>query len=752
MYLERLEINGFKSFAKKSELTFPSAITAIVGPNGSGKSNVAEALRFVLGEQSVKSMRGKRGEDLIWGGSEQTSRSNRARVSVTLNNGKRTLPLDTDTITVTRVVYRDGQNEYLLNDKNVRLKDVHELLAAGNIGPSGHHIISQGEADRVLSATPTERRNMIEEALGLKVYQYKKVDAEKKLTKTQQNLHEIHALRKEIAPHLAYLQRELDKQEEAKELRLALQDAYAEYLKREDHYLAAQSDRIGKELTALKKDIDAVSQAIATHEKAAETQSSDRETDTAAEEKLQAEWQTARQEREALAQKLSAVQARHVAVSEQYEALQKSAATEVVVSEDALQKVIDEVQADAATADETTQVSTLQKIVRRITNRLQSFMETLRDDKGVADRLDALEKQQQTLQAEITDVEKKLTAATETEKAARDAVGAHRTQQQSAMQAQQTATKELYEQKTKLAELRAEEGRLQHEQELMERERQIFKDELQEAVALLGRDAAQYFNQVVLDEDGNELSAAAMVDESREKQRERKRKLEKQKIRLETLGEGVSEDVEKEYNDTKARDEFLAREIEDLESSVATLRDLIDDLNAQIEDQFRAGFGQINKEFQNFFALMFGGGTAVLEETSLNNTAEDAEEEVEADTPTQKGVDLRLQLPNKRIQGLAMLSGGERALTSIALIFAMSQVHPPLFVVLDETDAALDEANSRRYGDLIEALAARSQLLLITHNRETMSRAGVLYGVTMAENGVSKLLSVQLDEAVQNAK
>jgi chromosome segregation protein len=111
-----------------------------------------------------------------------------------------------------------------------------------------------------------------------------------------------------------------------------------------------------------------------------------------------------------------------------------------------------------------------------------------------------------------------------------------------------------------------------------------------------------------------------------------------------------------------------------------------------------------------------------------------------------------VKLPNKRVRGLDMLSGGERALTSIALIFAMSQVNPPLFVILDETDAALDEANSRRYGDMISALAEKSQLILITHNRETMGRAGVLYGVTMAGDGVSKLLSVKFDEAVAVAK
>ena len=144
MYLKHLTITGFKSFAKKCELEFSAPVTSIVGPNGSGKSNVAEAFRFVLGEQSVKSMRGKKGEDLIWGGSDAVSRGNRAAVSITLNNEKRVFPIDFDEIILERSVHRDGQNEYSINGSKVRLKDVQELLTAANIGPTGHHIISQG--------------------------------------------------------------------------------------------------------------------------------------------------------------------------------------------------------------------------------------------------------------------------------------------------------------------------------------------------------------------------------------------------------------------------------------------------------------------------------------------------------------------------------------------------------------------------------------------------------------------------------
>ena len=246
MYLKHLTITGFKSFAKKGELEFSAPITAIVGPNGSGKSNVAEAFRFVLGEQSVKGMRAKRGSDLIFNGSDKAARSNRAGVSVTLDNTQKVFPVDFEEITLERVVHRDGQNEYSINGSKVRLKDVQELLAAANIGPSGHHIISQGEADRILSATGKERREMIEDALGLKVYQFKKQEAEKKLRKTQENIERVESLRREVAPHLKFLERQVKKMERAVTLREELSDYYKAYLRREDVYVAHHFDRLTK--------------------------------------------------------------------------------------------------------------------------------------------------------------------------------------------------------------------------------------------------------------------------------------------------------------------------------------------------------------------------------------------------------------------------------------------------------------------------------------------------------------------------
>jgi chromosome segregation protein len=241
-----------------------------------------------------------------------------------------------------------------------------------------------------------------------------------------------------------------------------------------------------------------------------------------------------------------------------------------------------------------------------------------------------------------------------------------------------------------------------------------------------------------------------------------RKSIEKLKIRLEEHS-GIGNDVVKEYNETRERDTFLAREIRDIENSIANLESLVIDLKKTLDERFTSGVEIINAKFGDFFKTMFGGGSAFLSIVIEKRRKKRGEEE-DVDDPElvegsdeddrffERGIDVHVNLPSKKVKELQMLSGGERSLVSIALLFAISQVNPPPFLVLDETDAALDEANSRRYGDMVEKLSELSQLIVVTHNRETMSRAGVLYGVTLGADGGSKILSIKFDDAVKVAK
>lgn len=728
MRLTQLHVSGFKSFAKKTVFDFESPVVAIVGPNGSGKSNVAEAIRFVLGEQSMKSMRGKRGEDLIWNGSTSSPRANRASASLTFDNSSRFLDIDFNEVVVERVVHRDGVNEYRLNGSAVRLKDILGLLAGANIGESGHHIISQGEADKILSASNRERREMLEDALGLKVYQYKKEESIRKLGKTEENMRQVEALRREVQPHLKFLKRQVEKIQKSEDLRKEATERFRRYFAAEQAYLASSAAAFAEK----KKDAEArLAKSVA---------------DIAA-------------ARRALSKASDSSETRNiVSVSERLDAVRGelrsalSSAARLAGELDALERVQPEAsipresieafikEKEAAIPPEASGIAVMLLFARSV---LSGLRELVRGGTEDAKSFDALRSEKATLDtkaATLAEEETRLSAELE---AIRSSLDEARTEERA-------KERELFSLTAAEREVRHELSAVEEHTRSLRLEEEEYKRELGEAGVLIGREA------VALD------GILASPDAPRDAQAAEKRELQKIKIRLEEMGAGGGEDVAKEYREATEREAFLEKELADLEQSAHSLKELIANLDAELRTRFERGITAINEEFSRFFALMFDGGSAKLvfvqEPVRRVRIIEDADgESPEEDAPgetdqPENGIDLALSIPRKRVKSLTMLSGGERALTSIALIFAMSSVNPPPFLVLDETDAALDEANSRRYGDMVGALSEKSQLVLITHNRETMSRAGILYGVTMGGDGVSKVLSVKLEEAVQVAK
>ena len=235
MYLKRIEISGFKSFAAKTTLDFlPSCslakngkncgITAIVGPNGSGKSNVADAVRWAMGEQSLKNIRGKKSEDVIFAGSGKKAQLGSAKVSLFFDNSDKRIPIEFEEVVITRKVYRSGEGEYFINNSKVRLVDIADLLAKAGVGQRSYCIINQGMADAVLNASPAERRVILEEAAGVKPYQLKKERSSRKLDSTRQNLARVADLTKEIAPHLRVLKRQSEKAKKGEDVTRSLKE------------------------------------------------------------------------------------------------------------------------------------------------------------------------------------------------------------------------------------------------------------------------------------------------------------------------------------------------------------------------------------------------------------------------------------------------------------------------------------------------------------------------------------------------
>src|SRR3989344_1042383 len=255
MFLTKLELMGFKSFAAKTALEFPRGIVAIVGPNGSGKSNVIDAVRWLLGERDAKNLRGVRGEDLIFAGTPTRARMSMAQASLHFDNRSKFFPVDYEELSVTRQVTRAGTSQYFLNKAEVRLKDIVDFFAHSRLGTKGLIIIGQGQSDLFIKATPQERREMIEEILGLREYQLKKSDAERKLKHTTENAEKVAATIEEIAPHLRLLKRQTMKWERREEVAAELRGLETAYFSRKIGAIKSELDdakpRIALALRAL---------------------------------------------------------------------------------------------------------------------------------------------------------------------------------------------------------------------------------------------------------------------------------------------------------------------------------------------------------------------------------------------------------------------------------------------------------------------------------------------------------------------
>lgn len=763
MYLKSLGISGFKSFAKKSKFEFNSPITAIVGPNGSGKSNVAEGFRFVLGEQSIKSLRGKKGEDLIFNGANGAPRSNRAEVAIVFDNSQKLLDIDFDEVEIKRVVHRDGINEYFINGSTVRLKDIIELLAGANIGSTGHHIISQGEADKILNANIKDRKSMIEDALGLKIYQYKINESQRKLGRTEENIKEVEIARKEIAPHLRFLRKQMEKIEMTAKMRDELKEKYLEYLKREKTYLDVWQERIKNRLSEPEKQIQELEKKLLEAREVLEkSKEKDEKSETVI--SLEKEIQEVRSEKGEVLRDIGKIEGeifsyQKIIEKEQVRLSEEEGRT-LPISE--VKKFAGEIGSQISEIEKAGDLSSVLSIVSKVKDYINSFLKNssgeqysavISDAEKEISRLKGEKEEKQTvleesegkeedLQSKYSSLQKEIEADKDRNRDAEKAVFQIQAQQQQV----QSIINDLNNQKRKLFD-----------------DDEAFKQEIQEGSVLVGHSILEYSKHVIKNENEKELSFEEIADEERKKQADRHYEIEKLKIRLEDSGVGAGEDVTKEFEEVSERDSFLEKELEDLEKSKSSLENLISELQEELKTTFADGIEKINKQFQEFFSLMFGGGNAKLsivqkeKRRSKDDYLEDLSDEeialrIEEEEEAEEGIDISVSLPRKKIKGLMMLSGGERALTSIALLFAMSQVNPPPFLILDETDAALDEANSKKYGDMVENLSKHSQLILITHNRETMSRAGILYGVTMDSSGISHLLSVKFDEAVEVAK
>lgn len=773
MFLKKLEISGFKSFANKTVLEFMPAcqinlageegescgITAIVGPNGSGKSNVADAIKWVMGEQSMKTLRGKKAEDIIFAGSGKKARLSSAGVTLHFDNSDKRIPLEFTEVAITRKIFRSGESEYLINGSRVRLIDVVDLLAKAGIGRGSYCVINQGMSDAILNATAAERRMILEDAAGVKQYQIKKERSLSKLKSTRENLDRIKDLVREIEPHLKNLKRQAERAAKGKDLAEKLkekQNLLFSYLwhtfQTEKGNFSSEKNDLGIRMMNVQREVDKINDELSQESKSRE-KSNQRET-------LERELSTIREEINVWQRELVINEGRLQLEKERLERqpVIESIPVDLHYVQDKLagikldqEKLIDRLK-NVENLDE---LQDIREFARAIQRRVQDLFAEA--GQGKIEKIQAVapiseeEKRKVTeLEAKIAKLKEDMAAGQENEKSIKLAIEAEAAAERAARQKFFELEKQLHMQQAELDRMkdRFNEAKLQlaridvREEDLVNR----IKSEMQKEVSEL------HYN-------GEECQPEEL-----------EREVNRLKVQLEQIG-GIDPLVLDEFNETNQRFEFLTQESADLEHAIESLKTVVKEMDQKIAEIFEDAYDKINEEFTKYFRIIFGGGNAHLAKTKVKSrkskvldgeaeitedgVAEDAEEAIEELKEEEKeevGIDISACPPGKKISHLSMLSGGERSLTSIALLFSVISYNPPPFAIVDEVDAALDEANSRRLGRILKELSNHTQFIAITHNRETMRQASMLYGVTMGDDGISKILSVKLDQVGQGGK
>ncbi|MBI2035287.1 MAG: AAA family ATPase [Candidatus Liptonbacteria bacterium] len=731
--LKKLELSGFKSFAGKTSIDFAHGITAIVGPNGSGKSNVIDALRWLLGERDAKNLRGGKVEDLIFAGTPKKPRVGLAQASVHFDNTSSFFPVEFNEIVVSREVDRGGNSKYFLNKSEVRLRDLVDFFAKARLGVKGLIVIGQGESDMFLKATPIERREMMEEILGLREYQLKKAEAERKFKNTEVNLTQVQGLIKELAPHLRSLKRQTVKWEKRSEIQEELKKIETELFTFRLAEIKSNFLKIDPRIAEVEKGMghgERELKALEVNVEATEGYDSKYHDEM---KKIKADSLALSQEKSKLEKDLGRLEAQVEFLEER-----KTAGEEIDVMSAVpfIQKLKSRLEA-LLSSDLEVVKSALREIILEVNGLFRARKES-------GPNLETVQALHGKLVAKLAVINQSLDALRKRENEIAASLEARSGEFKKALMARE-AKKDF------IKELEVERNKI-----LFERERWNLK--LQDLELQAAQAGFKLLPELVENFPKAQLANLNTADHERAIYRLRGD--------LASMGD-VDEALIKEAQETEERHTFLTAQHSDLSRALVDLTNLKQGLEAKINTEFQDAMKNINKEFLKYFELMFGGGRAKLEiknpytaepsgfrqkakikikeGDSIEENAEQENKEDEEKEPEQLGIDIEVSIPRKKITGLEMLSGGERSLVSTAVLFALVSVSPPPFLVLDEIDAALDERNTRRFAEMLTELSKKTQFVIVTHNRATMEAANVLYGVTMGDDGTSKVLSLKLE-------
>ena len=793
MEFKKIQLNGFKSFADKTNFLIEDGLTGIVGPNGCGKSNIVESLRWVMGETSAKSMRGSGMEDVIFSGTSNKASKNIAEVSVSVANQNNEGPVqfrEFDEIHVRRKIEKDKGSKFYINDKEVRAKDAQMFFADLSTGAHSPSMISQGRIGALVTAKPTDRRAILEEAAGISGLHVRRHEAELRLSAADNNLKRADELRRQQEKQLANLQKQAEEATKYKNISDEIKkiEAGLYYLKlleidkeirveneinteavgevsgfnnkisEIESLIKSETDkvtplreknienlsriqRLNLELSNLDEENDRIQDEIKNIKKSLQTFDDDINREKGIVIDANSNEKRLKEEKNEL-----------IEIDSKYYETEKQSNEDLNEAQNKLNLEIDKIKDLINSQKNQEAIIVLEKckiIIEEYAITFSKNQNIKKDSVKRNERISIIDKEIKSWKNLLSNSEKMVKELIERKSKLNSQLekldGQPKVQAEKKGQISEglrISEQEKTENESiinstdqKIESLRTQLNEIQ-EQSIQIRERKASSGATIEGLKKRKNDLIdRIISELNLTEENILENSNLFGKEDLPDAVNQEDLLDKKKQEREKLG-SVNLKADEETNKYETEIKKMEQDRADLVTAIVKLKDSIDKLNQKGRERLTEAFDKVNRKFNEVYTKLFNGGNAKLEL-------------VDSDDPLEAGLEMLVSPPGKRLQSITLLSGGEQALTALSLIFAVFLTNPSPICVLDEVDAPLDDANVTRFCSLLEELTkiTNTKFIIVTHHALTMSKMNRLYGVTMPEKGISQLVAVDLQKA-----
>jgi chromosome segregation protein len=730
MQLKHIKLSGFKSFVDPTKISFPTNMVGVVGPNGCGKSNVIDAVRWVLGELSAKNLRGESMVDVIFNGSEKRKASGQCSIELLFDNSSAKIGgeyASFNEVSIKRVMTRDAQSDYYINNTKCRRKDVQDIFLGTGLGPSSYAIIEQGMVSKLVSAKPDELRTHIEEAAGVSKYRERRKETESRIKRTKENLSRVKDIRDEIARLIKRLENQAKAAEKYKLLKK--DKAKLELDKAILFSIEAKNNR-----DSLQKNLDSYNRDLKIKNAECETIQSQIDQYRTENDSILGEYEIAQKNFYAVGAEIAKREANlqniNKSESETKYSLQKA------------KQNYEKAKQSEKNFDELSPSEKAMHILNDIINIIDKHginNESIRDKtlelkKLLVDILNIASAQSKSLTEEYLSRQNELESQIDEAEKLKDSIE----EEMKEFVGRSSSAESV------LIDLRQKQSKFNEELRDLENKKSIAdldSRSISEKITDIRVELNTY--EINLENSNKKIKEAGIDIESIdfsiyenttfEEIEDKLMNTEAKIIRLGAINLAAPEEIAEESK----RKEELDEQYDDLVEALDKLTAAIKKIDNETKTIFKDSFDAVNARLKEMFPKLFGGGMAELTLTE--------------DDPLNAGVVLMARPPGKKNSSISQLSGGEKALTALALVFAIFELNPAPFCLLDEVDAPLDDLNTLRFINMVEEMSKSVQFIFITHNKVSMERSDYLMGVTMQEAGVSRMVSVDVSQALQLA-